>query len=342
MSTPRISLRTIRLGLILGLLLGLLQVSIAGAATRDGIRWTVSCNGFTSRGGGILLNRDNTGEGREAFVITATDGAGNVIFGPVRESSFVGAGIYIAEGVSFNWATPPAANPITVTVVSPEGNGQPEQVVYSTLGLCPTLMMETTTTIPGLNIIGVADGTTSPSVALNTDPPRPTNPQGIGQTLEGYLISNTGSLNIRSGDGPQYTIVGRIRGGTELVVLGVNERRTWWYVQVGDIRGWVNNELVINRGDLTRVPVVPVLGEIFLPRLFVFSASPIYMASNTRSGVICTIDGDLEYTIIGKNRDGTWFGIEAQCNGQMVVGWIEDERGAIRNSGDLPIPFIDG
>jgi hypothetical protein len=323
--------------LILGLVFCLMQVSFVGAAGRDNLRWTVGCNGFTSNGGGIVLNRDNTGQGREVFVITATDGAGNVIFGPVSESSFVGSSVYIAQGVTFNWSSAPAINPILVSVVSPAGNGWAEQVVYSVLGTCLNLG----TIIPeGVGIVGVPDGTTSPSVLLNADPPRPTNPQGLGHLYEGYLIVDTGSLNLRSGDGPQYTIVGRVRGGTELIVLGRNNDRSWWYVQVGEIRGWVNGELVIIRGDLTHVPVVPVVGEIFPPRLFVFRANPIYLAANERSGVYCIIDGDLEYRIIAKNRDGSWFLIEAVCNDVTVEGWILAEFGAIRNSGDLPVPIL--
>jgi hypothetical protein len=324
--------------LLIILTLALLQVGVVGAATSDGLDWTVGCNGFTSQGGSIVLDRDNTGQGRETFVILATDGEGRVIFGPAQESSFVGARISYAEGTIFHWTRQPIANPLLVTVTSPAGNDQPERTIYSAIGSCEDLQA---VSVPGIGRLFIPDGTTSPSVALNTDPPRPTNPQGIGRLQpDGYLIVNTASLNLRSGDGPQYTIVGRVRGGTELLVHGTNERRTWWYVEVGDIIGWVNGELLIARGDLRRVPVVPVLGELFLPRLFVYRANPIYQAANLQSGQLCVIDGDLEYTIVGQIMDGSWFAIAAVCDGEAVTGWIEAEQGALRNSGDLRIPVL--
>lgn len=332
-----------RLGTTLALvmLLAVMAGGSAEAAVRDGLRWTAGCDGFTSQGGGIILNRDNTGQGREQFVITATDGDGNVIFGPVTESFFVGSRLYFAEGSFFPYAVEPASNPILVTVVSPAGNGEPEQTVYSTIGNCAGLATNTS----GVDFVNPfdlpADGSVSPSTPLNVDPPRPTNPDGIGDLLTGFLIVDTSSANIRSGDGPQYTIVGRVSGGTELIVLGVNERRLWWYVQVGDIRGWINNELVINRGDLSDVPVVPVNGEIALPRLYLYSPQPVRIAPSANAAAICTIGADLEYFVLAQTRDGGWFEIEAFCGGQSVTGWVPQDSGGLRNSGSLPIVVVD-
>jgi hypothetical protein len=323
------------LALALGLVVMLIQVSVASAATRDQIRWSVSCSGFQSEGGGFILDRDNTGQGREAFSITGTDGFGNIIFGPYSESLFIGTEISFLEGKAFAWTAQPAANPLRITVISHSGNGLADQVVYSAQGSCA--LVETTIAFDSQEAI---DGTTSPSTPLNVDPARPTNPDGIGQTQRGFLFSNTTSANLRSGDGLKYTIVGRIRGGTELIVLGVNESRTWWLVQVGEIRGWISNEIVINRGDLRGVPIVLALGEILPPRYYIYArTTTLYTAPSEFSSAACIIPGDLEYEVVGRTFNATWFQLKVNCNGVEVIGWVPAEAGAMRNDGSLPVPI---
>ena len=326
---------------VLGLLLMLVQASIVGAAGRDRLRWTADCDGFTSQGGGIIFNRDNTGQGREVIVITAVDGAGNTIFGPVEESSFVGSSLYIAPGITFNSAATPAANPIRVTVTSPAGNGFGEQVVYATLGSCDTLEFVAAPE-DDTNADGVVDVfVPSNSVPLNGTAPRPVNPDNLGLTEIGYLlVTESATVNLRSGDGPEYTIVGQVEGGDQLFVTGRNSDRSWWFVRVGDIRGWVNGELVAVRGDLTAAPEVPVFGEFFPPRLFIFTDQPIRTLPVDNAFVVCEVAGGLEYEIIGKNQRGSWFLVRADCGGTLAEGWISGELGAVRNSGDLPIPIV--
>ena len=304
---------------------------------------SADCDGFTSQGGGVFLNRDNTGAGEEALTITAIDGTGNVIFGPIQQNVLVGSRLSIPAGTYFSYNAPPAANPILVTLTSNAGNGYNQQIVYSVLGACIELPTTVFNTI-GLDVLEsdgvfvVVDGSTSPSVGLNIDPPRPTNPDGLQAFVDGYLLVNTASLNIRSGDGPEYTLVGRVAGGTELIVLGRNEDRTWWFVQVGEIRGWVLGELTITRGDLTLVPIAPVNGEILGARFYVYSDSYLLASPVAGTSWLCEIEGDTEYFIIGQNSNGEFIQVVATCNGASVIGWLGIDYGAIRNSGDLGIP----
>jgi len=294
---------------------------MANAATRDGAIWDVDCSGFTSEGGGFELNRDNTGLGLEVLVITAVDGNGNMIFGPVAEDFFIGTTVIIEDGTSFKWMAPPQANPLTVTVFSAAGNGQVPQLVYSVSGVCPGL--------PEENILQ------DPSVSVPVDPE-----EDVAIPQPGTLVVDTFRLNVRSGDGPEFTIIGQVSGGQSLAVLGVNAERSWWYVQAGDLRGWIrgDTELVIVRGDLRATPVVEARGTILPPRLFVFLPQNIYTRPDQFSPVICQVPGDQEYVIDRRTADGIWYGIEAVCDGQPVVGWIKAEFGALRNLGNVPIP----
>lgn len=321
--------------LLIGLMvLLILPAGVSSAAIRDGLRLVPGCEGISSRGGGIILNRDNTGQGRESFTISATDGSGTVLVS-ITESSFVGTQINFLTGLSFNYTTSPAANPIRVEVVSPAGNGVEAQVIYAGLGSCA-----------GLEFVGrdgevaVTDFTPSPSVPLNASAPRIVGTEDLRLTETGHVVvTHIGTVNLRSGDGVEYTIVAQADHNDKLTVIGRNASASWWFVSSGEIRGWVNATLVAIRGDLSGVPVVPVQGELMPPRLFVFRQQPVYIAPESIIEV-CVIPGGLEYAIVGRNRGGTWYELSVTCGDAETTGWISSEFGAFRNAG-LSIPVTE-
>jgi hypothetical protein len=179
---------------------------------------------------------------------------------------------------------------------------------------------------------------TSPSLPLNTVPRLSGNAPEVVAEEPGVLIVNTAFLNLRSGDGPEFTLVGRVAGGARLIPLGRNDAFTWWYVQAGDVTGWVLGELVIPRGDLRGTPVVEAAGELALPRFYLFSAATLRMLPDGASAPVCELAGNLEYVILGRTSDAGFFYVEATCrDGSEAEGWLAAALGAVRNSGDLPI-----
>ncbi len=336
----------------------------ASAGVNNGLNWAVGCDGFTNNGGSITLNRDNTGVHKETIVIGAVDGRGNVIFNATKQTADLGKTIAFTPGATFEWSSLPIANPLIVTVFSRAGNGELEDIIYTAVGACDGLPVEAnvlTTETPLVTAPVVPRPTgraarevatielpnstdnplvTSPSVAINAAPPRPANPDGIGRLRDGYLRVGNRSTNMRSGDGPQYTVVGVLSTNTELIVLGRNARANWWYVQAGNIRGWVNSELVLAFGDLTGTPIVESQGEIQLPRFVPYRNSTLYQAAGADSAGLCNLVANREYTIKGRSANSGWLYIEADCSSAMVMGWIQTNLGAIRNSGDLAIPVI--
>lgn len=318
------------------------------------ISFDVGCAGFVSRGSQLALNRDNTGALAEAFIISAIDGAGNTIFEPVSDVFFVGGTINWPAGDSYSWTAVPRYNPIRLQIVSVAGNGQAEQVVYENVSNCPGLPNFILGDILGAFtrnalrrltgeafVLQPADGETSDPVELNAVPPRPINPPGLAESQPGYAVVNTDNLFLRSGDGPRYTVIGIIDGGTNLAVLGRNKDRTWWYVQVGGLRGWVNAEFLVLRGDLSGIPEVPVLGELTQPSLYVgFTGNFVYASPVISSAPLCTIPGNLEFPITGRTRSTTFYRIEVTCDGVLTNAWIPAELGIVRNPAGLVIPIV--
>lgn len=336
--------------LILALLVmvSALPLFSASAGINNGAAFTLDCAGFTGTGGDILLDRDNTDDQRESFILSVTDGAGNVIYEPVVDQFFIGGTVSWTGEQSFAWTQTPQYNPLTLRVVSQSGNGFDEQEVTLATGSCEGL--------PGYGALpegfflteeglltdgkggGFTLGDTSPAVGPNGVPPRGDNLDEVIEQLFGYLIVNTDNLSVRSGDGPEYTMVGIVDGGTRLVPLGRNEDFTWWYVQAGDVIGWSKAEFLIARGDLTDVPVVESQGDITQPRLFLFVDLPLLASPNERALPLCTIEGDQEYLVVGRDDAIEWYEVQSLCNSTVVKGWVPAEQGGIRNPAELFIP----
>jgi hypothetical protein len=162
----------------------------------------------------------------------------------------------------------------------------------------------------------------------------------------GYAIVNTDNLFMRTGDSPEFTPVGILDGGTRLIVLGSNGRfsstdELWWYVEVGGLRGWVKNEFLILRGDLRGLPIVPVVGEISQPTLYVGVNNPLFNSRSVGARVLCEIAGGQLYNVLAVDDvEPTWFLIEATCNGVQVNGWLPADRGILRNTGGVPINIV--
>lgn len=338
----------IRLTLI-GVVVMLLGTAVAQAGIGSGVAITPSCTGMTTRAATVTANRDNTGRAREAFVLSARDGSGKIVF---EEQTVypINQRLVFAEGEFFEWQYAPEYNPIVVTLSSPAGNGQPEQIIFTISANCGLLPVYGTGAFfigDDLSLIPIfapADGRVSVPYDPNAIPPRPVNPPALIRNLPGYLIVNTDNLFLRTGDGVEYAPVGIVDGGTFLAPLGSNGAEDpdelWWYVEVGGLRGWVKNEFVIIRGDLSELPDVPVLGVINVPVLYVGGLNPIYNTPNVGGRYLCQIEPNRLNTVIAQDADpAAWYQIEALCGDDLVIGWIQADRGLLRNPAGLTLPI---
>ena len=185
----------------------------------------------------------------------------------------------------------------------------------------------------------------SPSVGINEAVPSDVNDPDLVDDLPGYAIVNTAYANLRSGPAPAYSRVGVVAGGSYLIVLGQNGTSPlWWYVQSGDLIGWISGELVVGRGDLSNLPIIETQGELTPATLYIgFVGNPIYDQLSAAGKVICNVAGGGEFVIVGQSFNQVWFKIETTClDGTPVTGWIEAERGLLRNPSGVVIPVLIG
>lgn len=89
--------------------------------------------------------------------------------------------------------------------------------------------------------------TTTPVVVPNTS---------FTGLVGAVVVVNTSSMNLRSGPGPQYSVLQVVNGGDEFTVVGQLSDATWYKVSTPFGQGWLFHEFVLFRGEPSTIPVV--------------------------------------------------------------------------------------
>lgn len=174
------------------------------------------------------------------------------------------------------------------------------------------------------------------------------------------LIVNTGNLNVRSGPGPQYTVLAVAPGGTRLPVLGTNADNSWYLVATSAGAGWVDVSFTIPRGDFSYVPLITIeqiaAAQVLAPltlELPDIADAPIPVPQlttgrvivntgnlNVRSGpgpqytVVAVVPGGVTLTPLGITADNRWFLVE----GTFGRGWVSSQYTIFRgNFATVPV-----
>lgn len=176
------------------------------------------------------------------------------------------------------------------------------------------------------------------------------------------VIINTGSLNIRSGPGSEFTILGIASGGDEFPLLARNASFTWVQIRTSVGVGWVNQKYVILSGDTsglaissattpvvvidpatgepvvdpdTGQPVTEVTSELTGPIAFVGTGT-----LNIRSGPnigfesIGTVQARTRMSIIGQSADRRWWKVDSPFG----AGWVNKKYVLVEgNASSVPV-----
>ncbi len=334
---------------VAAILLVMLVSSIlsTGAIVRGTQNFSLSCTGIESNGGKVILSRDNTGDGLERIALLATDGDGNLIYGPVVETLPVGSTVDYPRGLFESWAVTPAANPLFFSITSEAGNGFARETVYRSQGNCTDLDRASGLSLTQQNPADQLPGTVLGDATSNDAPSAPVEARDLADIfgLQGTGVVTANRLNVRAGDGIQYRRLNVVTGGMELNIIGRNEAASWWYVAFGEQRGWVSADYVLLRGDLQYSDDIAVAGEnliprgeVIFPRFIFYQDYPIHAQPTTSSQVVCEMAGNVEYNVLGRTDSWTWYQLQVTCNGIPLTGWAQANLGALRRYGqDVPV-----
>ncbi|MEO8611931.1 MAG: SH3 domain-containing protein [Chloroflexota bacterium] len=154
-----------------------------------------------------------------------------------------------------------------------------------------------------------------------------------------------GTINVRSGPGAQYDIVGQLNADEQVTVDGrESEKGGWLRVTLeGGIIGWVASFAVLLDGDAEDLPIIP--SELPTP-----SGDSVTMSAygrvNVRSGpgmqynIVGQFDVDDTAQVTGRSdNNNDWLYIE----NDSLKGWVAYFTVTIEgNPGNLPVLVVDG
>lgn len=209
-------------------------------------------------------------------------------------------------------------------------------IVAPTPTLTPTALptlRPTNTVTPTATITPTATWTVTP-IPTPTDTPLPTATPTITPTpipVASLRIASTEPVNVRSGPGRVFPVVGKVNNGETYDVIGTNAAGSWWKICCfdGQKKGWVSVELVELTGPLDEVPVLnvptptPRPTATFTPipptptpgLAFYKGIGPIFMPSGNE---LVTIWAKI-YAGLGEGYPVPGWRVQVQCNGAVVA-----------------------
>jgi uncharacterized protein YgiM (DUF1202 family) len=120
----------------------------------------------------------------------------------------------------------------------------------------PLLPTSTVTPTPTLTPTATPTATIIPTITPTPVPPTPT----ITPTPAASVRIMGAGVNVRSGPGLVFPVIGSVRQDSEHKVTGANASGIWWRICCidGDKEGWVRSDLVEISGSLNDIPVIQV------------------------------------------------------------------------------------
>jgi len=95
------------------------------------------------------------------------------------------------------------------------------------------------------------------AVQLKVDQPKTSTDKPAPQPTDGPpLVVARAGVNVRSGPGTKFSIVGALRTAQSAPVIGRSADGRWWQIQFNAQPGWVTARNVSLWGDASRVPVI--------------------------------------------------------------------------------------
>jgi uncharacterized protein YraI len=170
-----------------------------------------------------------------------------------------------------------------------------------------------------------------PAMAQTATPaPQPTTPAMTASTA--FFATANFRVNVRSGPGTQYTIIGKIRAGDALDITGRRADNAWLRVNFNGQEGWVSAALFDVTGDVATAPEA-VAGPNAVLRQTASQANNTALGNvvvvtrvnaNLRatpaatSDVLATIPFGTQLTVTGRTTNNNW--VRVTFNNQ--TGWV--------------------
>jgi N-acetylmuramoyl-L-alanine amidase len=169
---------------------------------------------------------------------------------------------------------------------------------------------------------------TSTTPASPAPTPAPT-PSGQTGTVK---VSST--LNVRSGAGTQYKVVGSLKNGTKVEVLG--KSGSWYQIKYGSITGYVSGQYLVVSGTST-IPASPAPTPEPTPTpsgqtgtVKVSSTLNVRSGAGTQYKVVGSLKNGTKVEVLGKS--GSWY----QIKYGSITGYVSGQYLVVSGTSTTP------
>lgn len=204
---------------------------------------------------------------------------------------------------------------------------------------------------------GMAIAAAAPAMAQETPTPEPTAeltavPAPLTASTELYITSNY-LVNVRSGPGRTFDVIGNVRPGDELDVTGRVDDGTWLQVNFNGQTAWVSANLFDATGDLTTASVIEV-ENMEMSSSAESTAEPMMLEDGTLIGSttvnvnlrvgpstatdkIVIIPFSTDLVVKGRTSTNNWYWVT--YNDQS--GWITAAAFFVEQGNIVDVPVVD-
>ncbi len=159
------------------------------------------------------------------------------------------------------------------------------------------------------------DAPAEPAIIAET-PITPTESIAPVAALPTEIVTLAGNVvNVRSGPGQQYRVLGRLAGGDTAPVLGKSLDGQWWHIRFRGKLGWVHGDYVAPVGPVEATGAAPPAGfasvNLLEPAIVIRAGNTVNVRSGpgVEYGLLGRLVGGQRAQITGRNADQTWWQI---------------------------------
>ncbi|MCS7062047.1 MAG: LCP family protein [Anaerolineae bacterium] len=172
-------------------------------------------------------------------------------------------------------------------------------------------------------------------IVIPEAPPTPTVTVSPAPLPTEVIVLAGNVVNVRSGPGREYRILGRLSGGSTAPVLGQSLDGAWWHIRYRGKLGWIFADYAAPVGapvEASETNTVPAGGKApSAPHIIVPTGNVVNIRAGpgVRYALLGQLTGGQQAIIIGKNADQSWWQIRYEDS----AAWISARF--VRPQGDL-------
>ncbi|MCA0457359.1 MAG: SH3 domain-containing protein [Chloroflexi bacterium] len=202
---------------------------------------------------------------------------------------------------------------------------------------------------------GMAIAAAAPAMAQDNPTPEPTAevtpvPPPLTASTELFVTSNY-LVNVRSGPGRSFAVLGQVRPGDALDVTGRGSDGAWVQVNFNGQSGWVSANLFDATGDLTTASVVEVAADaptaestseplVLEPGTLIGNTTVnvnLRVGPSTSTDKIVVIPFSTDLVVKGRTSTNNWYWVT--YNDQS--GWITAAAFFVEQGNIVDVPVVD-